>query len=128
VKKRSSELSKATLKYLQDTFKHVRYLVIDEKLMIDLKQLSLIEARLQQIFPSRRMEPFGGLNILICDRCLLSERSFNDVVAVIARQAMADSLPLRSGIKATSFSLQCDAPHLHSHIQAHLHSHHQEQA
>ena len=66
VKNRSPELSPATLKSLQDTFKHIRYLVIDEKSMIDMKQLSLIEARLQEIFPSPNPKPFGGLNLLLC--------------------------------------------------------------
>src|SRR4029077_4705591 len=70
----------------------------------------------------------SAFRCFLYDRCLLSERSLNDEVAVIARQAIADSLPPRSGIKATSLSLQCDAPHLHSHLQEHLHWHHQEQA
>src|SRR6267378_2828774 len=31
-----------------------------------MKQLSLIEARLQEIFPSPNPKPFGGLNLLLC--------------------------------------------------------------
>jgi ATP-dependent DNA helicase PIF1 len=95
VKKRSSELSKATLKSLQDTFKHIRYLVIDEKSMIDLKQLSLIESRLQQIFPSRRMEPFGGLNILICGDFYQLPPVAG--VALYERRPKSKDLPLISG-------------------------------
>jgi ATP-dependent DNA helicase PIF1 len=63
--KKSSDLSNATLQSLQSVFKNIRFLVIDEKSMIDLKMLSLIDDRLRLIFPDTD-QAFGGLNILLC--------------------------------------------------------------
>ena len=40
-------------------------MVIDEKSMIDLKMLSLIDDRLRMIFPNTD-QAFGGLNVLLC--------------------------------------------------------------
>ena len=40
-------------------------MVIDEKSMINLKMLSIIDDRLRQIFPDTD-RPFGGLNVLLC--------------------------------------------------------------
>jgi hypothetical protein len=42
----TSYVSKATVKCLQDTFSFNYHFVVDEKSMIDLKQLPLIDARL----------------------------------------------------------------------------------
>jgi ATP-dependent DNA helicase PIF1 len=39
--------------------------MIDEKSMIDLKMLSLIDNRLRVIFPVTSHLPFGGMNVLI---------------------------------------------------------------
>ena len=39
---------------------------MDEKSMIDLKMLSIVDDRLRQIFPDRADQVFGGLNILLC--------------------------------------------------------------
>jgi ATP-dependent DNA helicase PIF1 len=40
--------------------------MIDEKSMVDLKMLSLIDDRLRVIFPATSHRPFGGMNVLIC--------------------------------------------------------------
>ena len=40
--------------------------MIDEKSMVDLKMLSLIDDRLRVIFPATSHQPFGGINILLC--------------------------------------------------------------
>ena len=66
VKVGSSELRPASLQALQQLFKDCRFLIIDEKSMIDLKTLSLIDDRLRAIFPARSDSPFGSINILIC--------------------------------------------------------------
>jgi ATP-dependent DNA helicase PIF1 len=44
---------------------HIKYLIIDEKSMIELKILGIIDERLREIFPSNNMETFGGLNVVI---------------------------------------------------------------
>jgi ATP-dependent DNA helicase PIF1 len=63
---RSDDLSNATVQSLQAVFQPVRFLIIDEKSMVDIKNLSLIDDRLRIIYPTRSSEPFGGLNILLC--------------------------------------------------------------
>jgi ATP-dependent exoDNAse (exonuclease V) alpha subunit len=65
VKQKTSDLSNATLQSLQAQFRDVRFLIIDEKSMIDLKTLSIIDDRLRQIFPDVD-QIFGGLNVLLC--------------------------------------------------------------
>jgi ATP-dependent DNA helicase PIF1 len=65
VKSTATELSNASLQSLQAAFQSCRYLIIDEKSMIDLNTLSLIDDRLRAIFPSTD-QIFGGLNILLC--------------------------------------------------------------
>lgn len=62
----SNNLSNATLQSLQAAFQQIRFLIIDEKSMVDIKTLSLIDDRLRVIFPDRSNEPFGGLNVLLC--------------------------------------------------------------
>jgi hypothetical protein len=66
VKARKSDLSVATLQSLQASFASCRFLIIDEKSMIDLTTLSLIDDRLRAILPASSDKPFGGLNILLC--------------------------------------------------------------
>ena len=65
VRGKMSDLSTATLQSLQAMFQECRFLMIDEKLMIDLKMLSLIDDRLRVIFPATSHLPFGGMNVLI---------------------------------------------------------------
>ena len=60
-----SDLSTATLQSLQAMFRDCRFLMIDEKSMIDLKMLSLIDDRLRVILPATSHLPFGGMNVLI---------------------------------------------------------------
>jgi hypothetical protein len=59
-------MSTRTLKALQTLFADYHYLIVDEKSMIDLKMLALINARLREIFPARSMEPFSGINFFLC--------------------------------------------------------------
>jgi hypothetical protein len=66
VKQKKSDLSNATLQSLQSLFQDVRFLIIDEKSMIDLKILSIIDDRLRLIFPDQSDQAFGGLNVLLC--------------------------------------------------------------
>jgi len=47
-------------------FTDYNYLIIDEKSMIDLKMLALIDAQLREIFPLRSIEPFRGMSVLLC--------------------------------------------------------------
>jgi ATP-dependent DNA helicase PIF1 len=66
VKQKKSDLSNATLQSLQSLFQDIRFLIIDEKSMIDLKILSIINDRLRLIFPDQSDQAFGGLNVLLC--------------------------------------------------------------
>jgi hypothetical protein len=66
VKAQSTDLSPSKLQALQLHFQHCRFLIIDEKSMIDLQCLSLIDNRLRAILPDNASYPFGGLNILLC--------------------------------------------------------------
>ena len=66
VKNRQADLSPSTLQALQLHFRDCRFLIIDEKLMIDLKTLSLIDDRLRAILPHNATTPFGGISILLC--------------------------------------------------------------
>ena len=66
VKGKKSDLSVATLQSLQALFQDCRFLIIDEKSMIDIKTLSLIDDRLRAILPANSHQPFGGVNVLLC--------------------------------------------------------------
>ena len=66
VKGKKSDLSVATLQALQSLFYDCRFLIIDEKSMIDIKTLSLIDDRLLAILPAHSDQPFGGVNVLLC--------------------------------------------------------------
>ena len=55
----------ADLTGLQARFKDVKYLIVDEKSMVDLKTLGIIDERLREIFPDKNMLPFGGLNVVV---------------------------------------------------------------
>lgn len=66
VKQKTADLSPATLQSLQAQFQNVKFLIIDEKSMIDLKMLSIIDDRLRLIFPDKADQAFGGLNLLLC--------------------------------------------------------------
>ncbi|CAG8983615.1 hypothetical protein HYALB_00004637 [Hymenoscyphus albidus] len=59
VKGKTANLSAGTLQALQALFAACRFLIIDEKSMIDLKMLSLIDTRLRAIYPYND-QPFGG--------------------------------------------------------------------
>ena len=66
VRGKMSDLSTATLQSLQALFRDCRFLMVDEKSMIDLKMFSLVDDRLRAIFPATSDQPFGGVNVLIC--------------------------------------------------------------
>ena len=66
VKQKATDLSTATVQSLQAQFRDIRFVIIDEKSMIDLKTLSIIDDRLRQIFPDETGYAFGGLNVLLC--------------------------------------------------------------
>jgi len=72
VKQKKSDLSNATLQSLQSLFQDIRFLIIDEKSMIDLKILSIIDDRLRLIF-SRPIGP----RLLEAKRSALAEISSN---------------------------------------------------
>jgi hypothetical protein len=64
--KKKSDLSNSSLQSLQAQFHDTRFLIIDEKSMVDLKTLSLIDDRLRAIFPHHSDRYFGGLNVILC--------------------------------------------------------------
>jgi ATP-dependent DNA helicase PIF1 len=65
VKGKKSDLSVATLQSLQALFQNCRFLIIDEKSIIDIKTLSLIDDRLRAILPATSHLPFSGVNVLL---------------------------------------------------------------
>jgi len=50
---------------LQEKWKDVKYLILDEMSMISTKMLGIINERLKQAFPEKSSEPFGNLSILM---------------------------------------------------------------
>jgi ATP-dependent DNA helicase PIF1 len=66
LKGRKSNMSIATLQSLQALFRDCRFLIIDEKSIIDIQTLSLIDDRLRSILPATSELPFGGVNVLLC--------------------------------------------------------------
>jgi ATP-dependent DNA helicase PIF1 len=65
-------LSAQARKILQEAWKHVKYLILDEKSMVSLKLFSWIDRRCREIWPTRQDVPFGGLNlVLVGDYCQL---------------------------------------------------------
>ncbi|KAK8912380.1 ATP-dependent DNA helicase pfh1 [Metarhizium anisopliae] len=62
----SQKLSRSNLCSLQAVFKHCKYLIIDEKSMIGIKFLGLLDRRLREIFPARQDEMYAGINIFVC--------------------------------------------------------------
>jgi ATP-dependent DNA helicase PIF1 len=59
------ELPTASLTPLQQAFKDIHYLVLDEKSIIRQVYLAWIDRRLRQIYPARNNDYFGGLSILL---------------------------------------------------------------
>jgi hypothetical protein len=51
--------------HIQAVFKHIRYLIIDEKSMVSLHMLTSIHSRCSQIWPSQAHLPFAGLNVIL---------------------------------------------------------------
>jgi ATP-dependent DNA helicase PIF1 len=66
IKNRQADLSPSTLQALQLHFRYRRFLIINEKSMIDLKTLSLIDDCLRAILPHNATTPFGGISVLLC--------------------------------------------------------------
>ncbi|KID81680.1 ATP-dependent DNA helicase PIF1 [Metarhizium guizhouense ARSEF 977] len=58
-------LSPIDMAQLQKKLKDIKYLIIDEKSMLGLRQLSWIGDPLREAFPSRNEEFFGSLNVLL---------------------------------------------------------------
>ena len=76
------------LQEMQSTFAEVKYLVIDEKSMVQPKQILWIDQRCRAIFAGDREKPFGGLNIILAgDFCQLPP---------VAGRALYDSRPLNA--------------------------------
>ncbi|OXV08373.1 hypothetical protein Egran_03865 [Elaphomyces granulatus] len=85
------DLNTENLHALQANFRGVRYLIIDEKSMIGLKQLHWINDRCQQIFPATSPDdvlPFGGLNVVLAG-------DFYQLPPV-AQRALFDTRPLQN--------------------------------
>ncbi|EFY84461.1 ATP-dependent DNA helicase PIF1 [Metarhizium acridum CQMa 102] len=58
-------LSPTDMARLQKKLRDIKYLIIDEKSRLGLRQLSWIDDRLREAFPNRNEEFFGGLNMLL---------------------------------------------------------------
>ncbi|RXK41116.1 hypothetical protein M231_01519 [Tremella mesenterica] len=61
----SSDISSTRLASLQEGWKDVRYMILDEKSMIGRMALGRIDERLRLIFPGQSHLPFGGLSVLL---------------------------------------------------------------
>jgi hypothetical protein len=66
IKTQQADLSASTLQALQLLFKNCQFLIINKKLMINLKSLFLINNRLQAILLNSKHCQFKGLNVLLC--------------------------------------------------------------
>ncbi|XP_044715328.1 PIF1-like helicase domain-containing protein [Hirsutella rhossiliensis] len=77
---------------LQKKLKDVKYLIVDEKSMLGLRQLSWIDDRLREAFPNRNEEFFGGLNILLVG-------DFFQLPPVAQRQRGDDQAAFRSALE-----------------------------
>lgn len=64
-----TELTPADAIAVQKKLRDVRYLMIDKKSMLGLRQLSWIDKRLHQVLPGREAEFFGGINIILIGDC-----------------------------------------------------------
>lgn len=60
-----SDLSTSSLQSLQSLFAYCSFLIVDEKSMIPLSMLSLIDNRLRAIKPRDGNLPFGGMNVVL---------------------------------------------------------------
>ena len=59
-------LPPAMLQSLQAVFRHTKYLIIDEKSMINLRTWGYVDARLWEIFPDHALECFAGISVFLC--------------------------------------------------------------
>jgi ATP-dependent exoDNAse (exonuclease V) alpha subunit len=59
-------LTGARLARLQTQWKGIKILIIDEKSMLGLKTLAMIDSRLRQLIPHGGHLPFGGLHVVLC--------------------------------------------------------------
>jgi ATP-dependent DNA helicase PIF1 len=58
-------LVNSSLTNLQNKLRQFRYLILDEKSMIGLRQLAFVDQRLRQAFPQSAHQYFGGMNVLL---------------------------------------------------------------
>ena len=65
MKKAFNPLKPANLNPLQEKFRGCKFLIIDEKSIISLQQLSWIDKRCREIFPRRADEYFNNLNVIL---------------------------------------------------------------
>ena len=65
VRGKKSDLTPGTLQALQTLFQFCRFLIIDEKSIINTKTLTVIDERLRAIFSVKSDLPFSGLNVLL---------------------------------------------------------------
>ncbi|KAM4063188.1 PIF1-like helicase [Hirsutella rhossiliensis] len=109
---------------LQKKLKDVKYLIIDEKSMLGLRQLSWIDDRLREAFPNRNEEFFGGLNILagVEIKGRNAYRRFDKTVFlnVVQRQRGDDQEAFRTALGATAPTIQESWKLLSSRVQAKL--------
>ncbi|KAK1912952.1 hypothetical protein P3342_004888 [Pyrenophora teres f. teres] len=59
------KLSPTHLRALQDKFRGVKYLIIDEKSMVSIRMLTWIHLRLEEIFPRSTVRYFPGVSIIL---------------------------------------------------------------
>jgi ATP-dependent DNA helicase PIF1 len=87
-------LGRASIQALQSIWKGVKYLIIDEKSMVSLKQLSWIHRRCHEIWPDNPIDmPFASLNIVIVsDFCQLPPVADRALFNTVKEKASADIL------------------------------------
>lgn len=89
---RLDPLSATGRQHLQAVFKHIRYIIIDEKSMVSLTMLSFIHTRCGEVWPTKAHLPFSGINIVLSG-------DFYQLPPV-ARRALYDTSPGKKDIEA----------------------------
>ena len=112
VKGKKSDLSVATLQSLQALFQDCRFLIVDEKSMIDIQTLSLIDDRLRAILPASSHLPFSSVNERLIMWRLLSAATGRGPAALLS-QAFTHQChqrpPIVSGIRPYHSTHSSDA-------------------
>ena len=95
-RKSFAPLQGSALLCLQKRWKHVKYLIIDEKSMIGLRGFAKIDSRLRQAFPNSSKDFFGGVSIALVEDWgqlgTVGDRSLFSALAGLSGEALVEAL------------------------------------